>query len=70
VFESSTATSQSEEVKQFWKTLILPPPIESSLYSKEILQKTKKKPVKEMSKFGLYGGRFKRAESFHLFPFV
>lgn len=50
VFESST-DNQSEQSKQFWKTLNLAPHIESSLYSKEILQHIKPNTLKPM---GIY----------------
>ena len=35
----SEPDEQNEQTKQFWKTLLLHPHIESSLYSKEISQK-------------------------------
>ena len=44
-FESSVE-NQSEQAKQFWKTLNLAPHIESSLYSKEILQQLKPNVLK------------------------
>jgi hypothetical protein len=47
VFESSI-DNQSEQAKQFWKTLNLAPHIESSLYSKEILQQIKPNLLKPM----------------------
>jgi hypothetical protein len=48
VFES-TDDSRKEQAKQFWKTLSLAPHIESSLYSKEILQQVKTNPLLPMS---------------------
>lgn len=47
VFESSI-DNQSEQAKQFWKTLNLAPHIESSLYSKEINQQIKPNTLKPM----------------------
>jgi hypothetical protein len=47
VFESSI-DNQSEQAKQFWKTLNLAPHIESSLYSKEIMQQIKPNTLKPM----------------------
>ena len=52
VFESSTK-NQTEQAKQFWKTLSLAPHIESSLYSKEILQQIKQNTLKPMSMLSL-----------------
>ena len=49
VFESSIE-NQTEQAKQFWKTLTLAPHIESSLYSKEIMQKIKPNSLKPISK--------------------
>ena len=49
VFESSI-DNQSEQAKQFWKTLNLAPHIESSLYSKEILQQVKPNILKPIGK--------------------
>lgn len=48
LFESSVE-NQTEQGKQFWKTLTLSPHIESSLYSKEILQQIKTNTLKEIS---------------------
>lgn len=45
VFESSVQ-NQTEPARQFWKTLTLPPHIESSLYSKEINQQLKANRLK------------------------
>ncbi len=55
LFESSVA-SQSEQARQFWKTLSLAPHIESRLYSKEIRQQIKPNPLKPISekRFTLY----------------
>lgn len=50
VFESSI-DNQSEQAKQFWKTLNLAPHIESSLYSKEINQQIKPNTLKPMGMF-------------------
>lgn len=50
VFESSVE-NQTEQAIQFWKTLTLSPHIESSLYSKEILQQIKPNTLKPMSNF-------------------
>lgn len=50
MFESSVH-NQSEQAKQFWKTLSLSPHIESSLYSKEILQQLKTNKLKPMSTY-------------------
>lgn len=47
LFESSIE-HQTEQAKQFWKTLTLSPHIESSLYSKEILQQIKANTLKPM----------------------
>jgi len=48
IFET-TDDSRKEQAKQFWKTLSLAPHIESSLYSKEILQQMKTNPLLPMS---------------------
>ena len=40
---------QTEQAKQFWKTLILHPHMESQLYSKEISQLLKANTLKETS---------------------
>jgi hypothetical protein len=48
VFESSSE-NQTEQAKQFWKTISLAPHIESSLYSKEISQLIKPNSLKEIS---------------------
>lgn len=47
-FESSVK-NQTEQCKQFWKTLGLAPHVESSLYSKEIGQQIRNKPLKPIS---------------------
>ena len=49
VFESSLE-NQTEQAKQFWKTLTLAPHIESSLYSKEISQQIKSNTLRPMRK--------------------
>jgi hypothetical protein len=41
--------AQTEHAKQFWKTLILHPHMESRLYSKEITQVLKTNTLKETS---------------------
>ena len=43
--------AQTEHAKQFWKTLILHPHMESRLYSKEITQVLKTNTLKETSNF-------------------
>lgn len=43
----SKPEDNNEQAKQFWKTLLLHPHIESSLYSKEISQVVKLNPLKE-----------------------
>ena len=48
LFESSVS-GQSEQARQFWKTLSLAPHIESSLYSKEIRQQIKPNSLKPIS---------------------
>ena len=45
---------QTEHAKQFWKTLILHPHMESRLYSKEITQVLRSNTLKEKSKILLY----------------
>ncbi len=50
VFESSIE-NQTEQAKQFWKTLSLAPHFESSLYSKEISQQIKLNTLKPMSNY-------------------
>lgn len=52
LFDSSIE-AQSEQARQFWKTLKLPPHIESSLYSKEISQQLKTNKLQPMCKFGV-----------------
>ena len=53
VFESSIE-NQTEQAKQFWKTLTLAPHIESSLYSKEISQRIKPNSLKPISKLLIF----------------
>ena len=48
LFESSKA-DQSEQARQFWKSLTLAPHAESSLYSKEIIQQIKPNTLKPMA---------------------
>lgn len=48
LFDSSVV-AQSEQARQFWKALTLPPHIESRLYSKEINQQLKLNRLKPIS---------------------
>lgn len=48
VFDSNIV-AQSEQARQFWKALTLPPHIESCLYSKEINQQLKLNKIKPIS---------------------